>query len=56
MYGVSRSTRGWCDLDPGRRLGYEPEDDSEVHAATIEPGPESEFQRGAQFTAPGTAP
>jgi uronate dehydrogenase len=56
VYGASRNTRGWWDLDPGRRLGYQPEDDSEVYAATIEPGPESEFQGGAQFTAPGTTP
>jgi len=56
VYGASRNTRGWWDLDPGGRLGYQPEDDSEVYAATIDPGPESEFQGGAQFTAPGTTP
>jgi uronate dehydrogenase len=55
-YGVSRNTRGWWDLEPGRKLGYEPTDDSEVYADTIEPGPESDFQGGAQFTAPGTTP
>ena len=56
VYGVSRNARGWWDLEPGRRLGYEPEDDSEMYAAEVEAGPESEFQGGAPFTGPGTTP
>jgi uronate dehydrogenase len=34
VYGISRNTRRLYDLEPGRRLlGYEPEDDSELHLA-----------------------
>jgi len=32
VYGVSANTRGWWDLAPGRTLGYDPQDDAEVHA------------------------
>jgi uronate dehydrogenase len=56
VYGVSRNQRGWWDLEPGRRLGYEPQDDSEQFAKDIEPGPDSEFQGGVEFTGPGTTP
>jgi len=56
VYGVSRNTRGWWDLEPGRRLGYEPEDDSEQFAADVEPLPAYEFQGGEKFTGPGTTP
>jgi uronate dehydrogenase len=35
VYGVSRNTRGWWDLAPGRALGYEPEDDAEAFAGEI---------------------
>ena len=32
LYGISANTRGWWDLEPGRRLGYEPQDDAEEFA------------------------
>jgi uronate dehydrogenase len=35
VYGISANTRGWWDLEPGRRMGYEPRDDAEDHAARI---------------------
>jgi uronate dehydrogenase len=34
-YGISRNTRAWWDLEPGRRLGYEPQDDAETFAPSI---------------------
>lgn len=42
IYGVSDNTRGWWDLEPGRSLGYAPQDDAELFAAEVEsvpPGP-----------------
>jgi uronate dehydrogenase len=42
LYGISANTRAWWDLDPGRRLGYEPQDDAEEFAAGIESTPETE--------------
>lgn len=39
LYGISRNTRGWWDLEPGRALGYEPQDDAEDFADTVAPGP-----------------
>jgi len=56
VYGASANRRGWWDLEPGRRLGYEPKDDSEKFAADVEPGPLCEFQGGISFTGPGTTP
>ena len=38
LYGISRNTRAWWDLAPGRALGYEPLDDAEDHAGSVEPG------------------
>ncbi len=35
LYGVSANTRGWWDLEPGRRLGYHPEDDAERFADQV---------------------
>ena len=36
VYGVSKNTRGWWDLDRARAvLGYEPQDDAEVFARTL---------------------
>ena len=34
-YGASANTRGWLDLSPARRLGYQPQDDSEVFAEKL---------------------
>jgi uronate dehydrogenase len=35
VYGISANTRGWWDLEPGRRLGYQPRDDAEAYADRI---------------------
>jgi uronate dehydrogenase len=35
VYGISANTRAWWDLEPARRLGYEPQDDSEAYAAEL---------------------
>lgn len=45
LYGISANTRAWWDLEPGRRLGYEPQDDAEEYAATIEAAPETDVDR-----------
>lgn len=55
LYGISANTRAWWDLEPGRRLGYEPQDDAEAYAARVEAGPhddaEAEFVGGPFATA-----
>ncbi len=48
LYGISANTRAWWDLEPGRRLGYEPQDDAEDFADAVEPGPDDEAE--AEFT------
>jgi uronate dehydrogenase len=35
VYGISANTRAWWDLAPARKLGYEPQDDSEVFADEV---------------------
>jgi len=35
LYGISANTRGWWDLEPGRALGYEPQDDAEQYADDV---------------------
>ncbi len=45
LYGISANTRAWWDLEPGRRLGYVPQDDAEPFAAEIEAAPETEDDR-----------
>ena len=47
LYGISANTRAWWDLEPGRRLGYEPQDDAERFADRVEPGPQDQAE--AQF-------
>lgn len=42
LYGTSANTRGWWDLEPGRRLGYEPQDDAEAFAADVAVRPEDD--------------
>ena len=37
LYGISANTRAWWDLEPGRALGYEPQDDAEDWADRIQP-------------------
>lgn len=44
LYGISANTRAWWDLEPGRRLGYEPLDDAEDFAHRIEARPEDEAE------------
>jgi len=44
LYGVSNNTRGWWDLEPGRALGYDPQDDAETFSATISSGPADEVE------------
>ena len=36
VYGSSANTRIWWDLSSARALGYDPQDDAEQWAATIE--------------------
>ena len=38
LYGISANTRAWWDLEPGRALGYRPQDDAEEYADRIEAG------------------
>ncbi|WP_377268887.1 NAD-dependent epimerase/dehydratase family protein [Peterkaempfera sp. SMS 1(5)a] len=35
VHGTSANTRGWMDLSGARKLGYEPQDDSEPYAADL---------------------
>lgn len=42
LYGISANTRAWWDLEPGRALGYHPQDDADAYAAAIAPGPDDE--------------
>ncbi|SDC12457.1 NAD-dependent epimerase/dehydratase family protein [Nocardioides lianchengensis] len=43
LYGVSANSRGWWDLEPGRALGYEPQDDAEDFAPFVAPSPEDDW-------------
>jgi uronate dehydrogenase len=55
LYGISANTRAWWDLEPGRRLGYDPVDDAEQFADRIEPGPDDEAEAqlvGGPFALP----
>lgn len=45
VYGVSANTRAWWDLEPGRKLGYHPEDDAETYAPDVLSQPETEHDR-----------
>jgi uronate dehydrogenase len=44
LYGISANTRAWWDLEPGRALGYEPQDDAEHFLASIVTGPADELE------------
>ncbi|WP_395696140.1 NAD-dependent epimerase/dehydratase family protein [Nocardioides sp.] len=37
LYGISANTRAWWDLEPGRALGFEPQDDAEAYADSVAP-------------------
>lgn len=56
VYGASANRRGWWDLEPGRRLGYEPRDDAEVYADAVERTVQSRFQGSDAYTEPGSTP
>jgi uronate dehydrogenase len=51
LYGISANTRGWWDLEPGRELGYDPQDDAEAFADRVEPR-EADRAEGAQVGGP----
>jgi uronate dehydrogenase len=44
LYGISANTRAWWDLEPGRALGYHPQDDAEEFATSISPSPADEAE------------
>ena len=55
LYGISANTRAWWDLEAGRRLGYEPQDDAEDFADQVEPGPDDDAEAahvGGPFALP----
>ena len=45
LHGISANSRAWWDLEPGRRLGYDPQDDAERFVAAIEQVPETDEDR-----------
>jgi uronate dehydrogenase len=46
IYGISANSRAWWDLEPGRALGYHPQDDAEEFAADVTES-ESDAEEGA---------
>lgn len=44
LHGISANTRAWWDLEPGRRLGYDPQDDAETYADRVAAGPDDEAE------------
>ncbi|MBJ7355768.1 MAG: NAD(P)-dependent oxidoreductase [Nocardioides sp.] len=44
LYGISRNTRAWWDLAPGRALGYDPQDDAETFSSRIPTRAEDEVE------------
>lgn len=44
LYGISNNTDAWWDLEPGRRLGYEPLDDAAAYRSRIEARDEDEAE------------
>ncbi|WP_372734569.1 NAD-dependent epimerase/dehydratase family protein [Nocardioides sp.] len=44
LYGISANTRAWWDLEAGRALGYDPQDDAEAYAGDIQPGSEDSVE------------
>lgn len=55
VYGISANKRAWYDNSNAFRLGYRPQDDSEIHAAQVlareKPGgdPKAEMHQGGVF-------
>jgi uronate dehydrogenase len=56
VYGASANRRGWWDLEPGRKLGYVPQDDAEIYASDVEPMAPYRFQGGDTYTGPDSTP
>jgi uronate dehydrogenase len=52
LYGVSANTRGWWDLEPGRALGYEPQDDAEDFAGQVTADAPKDAAEGAHVGGP----
>ena len=44
LYGISANTRAWWDLEPGREIGYHPQDDAERWAERISDRVEDEAE------------
>lgn len=44
LYGISANTRAWWDLEPGRRVGYQPQDDAETFADRIPAGADDDAE------------
>lgn len=55
LYGTSANTRAWWDLEAGRRLGYEPQDDAELWADDVPERAEDEAE-GARVGGPFAGP
>jgi uronate dehydrogenase len=59
LYGISDNTRGWWDLEPGRRLGYHPQDDAErfaVHVLATSADPRRDEVEAAHVGGPLATP
>ncbi len=54
FYAVSANTRGWWDLTPGHRLGFDPVDNAEDYADAIElgPAPPPDYPQGGVNASP----
>jgi uronate dehydrogenase len=48
LYGISANTRAWWDLEPGKALGYHPQDDAERFADQVLAGPQDPAQDEAE--------
>ncbi|KRF18848.1 epimerase [Nocardioides sp. Soil797] len=44
VYGISANTEAWWDLEPGRRIGYQPQDDAAAFADRLPERPEDEAE------------
>ncbi len=54
LYGISNNTSAWWDLEPGRAIGYHPQDDAEDWADRLPDRPEDEQENsvvGGPFAA-----
>lgn len=44
LYGISANTRRWWDLEPGRVIGFDPQDDAEAYAELVSTRPEDDAE------------